>query len=201
MKTINAEDFYDKLKKQDLEFMQQSDLMACIKDLLDRQEDVGQCGPDRLGLKYLVVRPEDVVEVLLLKNKDDGTWSFVNVTKGHVCPCRFKDIFEAEADMEKQVSEGKILRYEKVSGPAYMRAPSRKTFKVQGFELKACPHCGGEPDFEYKDDYSAHRFWRVACSECGCGTMCDDDGWGHADEPGKLLAVQEWNADYREGIS
>lgn len=66
-------------------------------------------------------------------------------------------------------------------------------FKVDGFGLEACPHCGGEPEFVSKENYSAHTFWRVVCSECGCGTECDDDGWGYEDDPGKERAVKEWN--------
>lgn len=40
---------------------------------------------------------------------------------------------------------------------------------------------------------SAHTFWRVACDDCGCGTWCDDDGYGYEDEPGRQRAIDEWN--------
>ena len=60
-------------------------------------------------------------------------------------------------------------------------------------ELLPCPHCGGTADFVWKDSYSSHRFWRVVCDECGCGTWCDDDGYGHEDEPGRQMAIREWN--------
>lgn len=66
-------------------------------------------------------------------------------------------------------------------------------FKVEGFDLKACPHCGGAPEFISKENYSAHTFWRVVCCECGCGTMCDDMGDGYEDDPGKTLAAMDWN--------
>lgn len=65
-------------------------------------------------LKYLVTRPNDTVEVLIVKNKNDNTYSFVNITKGHICPCRFKSIRDAIADMDKLIQEGEVIRYEKV---------------------------------------------------------------------------------------
>ena len=64
---------------------------------------------------------------------------------------------------------------------------------VEGFDLKMCPYCGGEPEFESKENYSAHTFWRVVCSKCGCGTWCDEQGYGHEDNNGKELAALEWN--------
>lgn len=64
---------------------------------------------------------------------------------------------------------------------------------VEGFDLKECPHCKGGPEFRKKDNYSAHTFWRVTCTKCGCGTYCDDDGYGYEDDPGKERAATEWN--------
>ena len=37
MKLIDADKLFEDLKKEDLEFMQQADLMICIKDIIDRQ--------------------------------------------------------------------------------------------------------------------------------------------------------------------
>lgn len=65
-------------------------------------------------LKYLVTRPQDTVEVLLVKNKNDNTYSFVNITKGHICPCRFTTIDDAIKDMDRLIQEKKIIRYERV---------------------------------------------------------------------------------------
>lgn len=53
-------------------------------------------------LKYRVTRIADEVEVLLLPHKDGGGWSYVNLTKGHICPCRFRSVEEALEDMHKQ---------------------------------------------------------------------------------------------------
>lgn len=60
-------------------------------------------------------------------------------------------------------------------------------------KLKNCPFCGGKADFEKKDNYSAHTFYRVVCRDCGCGTYCDEDGYGYEDNPGKQKAAEIWN--------
>lgn len=64
---------------------------------------------------------------------------------------------------------------------------------IDGFDLKDCPHCSGKPDFISKENYSSHTFWRVVCNKCGCGTWCDENGYGHEDDTGKALAALEWN--------
>ena len=58
-----------------------------------------------------VERPKDTVDVTIMRNKKDNTWSYVNLTKKHICPCRFNSIDEALEDMNKQIKEGKIIRY------------------------------------------------------------------------------------------
>ena len=63
-------------------------------------------------LKFLVTRPDDTVLVYLMKNESDNTYSFVNITRWHICPCRFKSIRDAVADMDRLKEEGKIIRYE-----------------------------------------------------------------------------------------
>ena len=63
-------------------------------------------------LKFLVTRPDDTVLVYLMKNKSDNTYSFVNITKWHICQCRFPSINDAIVDMDRLKEEGKIIRYE-----------------------------------------------------------------------------------------
>ena len=63
---------------------------------------------------------------------------------------------------------------------------------VDGFHLKNCPYCGGNPEFISKEQ-SSHTFWRVVCIKCGCGTWCDGNGYGHEDAIGKELSALEWN--------
>lgn len=63
-------------------------------------------------IKFLVTRPKDTVLVFLMKHKDKNTYSYVNVSKGHICPCEFSTIQDAIDDMDKLKKEGKIIRYE-----------------------------------------------------------------------------------------
>lgn len=58
--------------------------------------------------RYIVMREMDNVEVIIIRNKSDDTYSFINLTKQHICPCRFKTMEDAIADMEKLKNEGKI---------------------------------------------------------------------------------------------
>ena len=63
-------------------------------------------------LKFLVTRPKDTVLVYLMKNESDNIYSFVNITRWHICPCRFQSIRDAVADMDRLKEEGKTIRYE-----------------------------------------------------------------------------------------
>lgn len=60
---------------------------------------------------WLVKRQHDKVIVTIMKNKSDGTYSFINLTKEHICPCKFNSINEALKDMDKLKDCGKILNY------------------------------------------------------------------------------------------
>lgn len=59
-------------------------------------------------LKFLVEREDDNVEVLLLPHKDGSGYSYINTTKGHICPCKFNTIEEALDDMK---NNPKVIRY------------------------------------------------------------------------------------------
>ena len=59
-----------------------------------------------------VTRNDGVFEILLLKHKTFQGYSFVNLTKGHICPCVFKSEEEALNDLEKYKQSGKIINYE-----------------------------------------------------------------------------------------
>ena len=41
----------------------------------------------------------DDVEVILLPHKDNSGYSYVNLTKGHICPCKFDTEQAAIDDM------------------------------------------------------------------------------------------------------
>ena len=61
--------------------------------------------------QYLVERPNGNVVVAILRNKSDNTYSYVNLTKGHICPCRVVSEEEALHDMDRKIKSGEILRY------------------------------------------------------------------------------------------
>lgn len=50
--------------------------------------------------KWVVEKPDGNVIVTIMKNKLDDTYSFVNLTKGHICECRFESLEAALRDME-----------------------------------------------------------------------------------------------------
>ena len=62
-------------------------------------------------IKFIVIRPKDVVEVAIMPRVKDGKYSFVNLTKGHICKCKFNSIEEAIKDMDKQIKLGKVINY------------------------------------------------------------------------------------------
>lgn len=64
------------------------------------------------GKYYLVKRNKGNVMVTILRNKLDNTYSFVNLTLGHICTCRFKTEEEAIQDLQSKVEDGEIIGYE-----------------------------------------------------------------------------------------
>lgn len=61
--------------------------------------------------RYIVKKSNETIEVLIMKHKNSELYSFVNLTKGHICPCKFNSIEEAIHDMDIKISQGKILEY------------------------------------------------------------------------------------------
>lgn len=61
--------------------------------------------------RWLVNRPKDEVIVAVMKNKVDNTYSFINLTKEHICPCKFESIDDALKDMDERVKNGEINYY------------------------------------------------------------------------------------------
>lgn len=60
---------------------------------------------------YLVTRQKDNVLVSVIRNKLDDTYSFVNLTKGHICTCKFNTIEDAVKDMQIKKENGEIVDY------------------------------------------------------------------------------------------
>lgn len=63
---------------------------------------------------YLVQRKTGNVIVSIMRNKSDDTYSFVNLTKGHICPCRFDSIEDALTDMCNKILSGEVIGYFKL---------------------------------------------------------------------------------------
>lgn len=51
-------------------------------------------------MQLTIVRTTDTVSVLILPHKETGQYSYINLTKGHICPCMFDSIEEAIADLD-----------------------------------------------------------------------------------------------------
>ena len=64
-------------------------------------------------MKLRIERVDCELDVLLLKNKLDRTYSFVNLTKGHICPCRFKSESDAIEDLK---NDARVVRWKIIGG-------------------------------------------------------------------------------------
>lgn len=60
---------------------------------------------------YLVQRKNGNVIVSIMRNKSDNTYSFVNLTKGHICSCRFDSVEDAVKDMDEKILNGEVTGY------------------------------------------------------------------------------------------
>lgn len=67
-------------------------------------------------MRFLVHKRNGDVDVLLLPHKGTNKYSFVNLTKGHICSCVFDSIEEAIQDMESRKNSGLLDSYEDVKG-------------------------------------------------------------------------------------
>ena len=65
--------------------------------------------------KWLVKRKKDTIIVTILKNKNDNTYSFINLSKEHICPCKFATIEDALNDMQLQIQNGKIEYFQEIT--------------------------------------------------------------------------------------
>ena len=65
-------------------------------------------------MRFLVRKNSGDVEVLLLPHKGTNKYSFVNLTKGHICSCVFNSVAEAIEDMEIRKKAGLLDSYENI---------------------------------------------------------------------------------------
>lgn len=66
-------------------------------------------------VRYLIKREYGDVEVLLMRHKDGSGWSFVNITKGHICPCKFPSFEAAVADCLSREETKQMIKLPHVS--------------------------------------------------------------------------------------
>lgn len=53
-------------------------------------------------IKIYVNRPKGDIEVAIMFDRNTEKYCFVNLTKGHVCKCRFNSYEEAIQDLENE---------------------------------------------------------------------------------------------------
>ena len=84
-----------------------TDYNICIEYQKQKPNKAAKC-----SLRFIVKKPnEEESVVVIFKNKSDGTYSFVNLTKEHICSCKFKTIEEAIQDMNDRLRKGLIESY------------------------------------------------------------------------------------------
>jgi hypothetical protein len=63
-------------------------------------------------IKFIVHKETEDLDVLLLRHKGTDKYSFVNLTKGHICKCLFDSVDEAMKDIEDRKVKGLLIDYE-----------------------------------------------------------------------------------------
>lgn len=62
-------------------------------------------------LKIVVEKENETINVLLLKHKNTSFYSYINITKGHICQCVFSSIEEALEDIEDRKRKKLLVDY------------------------------------------------------------------------------------------
>lgn len=117
---------------------------------------------------YLVQRKSGNVIVSIMRNKSDDTYSFVNLTKNHICPCRFNSVEDAVKDMDEKILNGEISVYSKLEEMQNIKALEKQIpckpeeyvpdFPYNIFSTQKCAKCGTPVIGKKISKY---------CSECG----------------------------------
>lgn len=63
-------------------------------------------------MHFCIFKRNETLDVLLLPHKGTNMYSFVNLSKGHICPCLFPSIDAAIADLDDRQKRGLILGYD-----------------------------------------------------------------------------------------
>ena len=62
-------------------------------------------------IQFKVYKENEILDVLLLRHKGTDKYSFVNLTKGHICSCVFNSIDDALKDIEDRKQKGLLIDY------------------------------------------------------------------------------------------
>lgn len=89
------------------------EIVDFFKDLLDRCKILSYHVYDSkepIGERNIIAvdRSDGTIIVLLFKHKTSGKWSFINLTKEHICDCEFDSYEDAIDDLNKYKESGKI---------------------------------------------------------------------------------------------
>lgn len=60
-------------------------------------------------------RPDDNVYCTITYDRGQKGYQFVNLSHNHICPCVFKTIDDAFADLERMKKEGSVISYNVIS--------------------------------------------------------------------------------------
>lgn len=63
-------------------------------------------------------------EIAIFKHKDTDEYSFINLTKGHICPCKFKSYEAAIEELDSQPNV-KVLDFRHISPEGFFESELR----------------------------------------------------------------------------
>lgn len=63
-------------------------------------------------IQFKVYKENETLDVLLLRHKGTDKYSFVNLTRGHICSCVFNSVDDALKDIEDRKQKGLLIDYE-----------------------------------------------------------------------------------------
>lgn len=103
-----------KLKRKDT---LESVLVTYLYPLEDIETEIKQNISSKIR-RLVIERDKDKVVVILLPNKDGRGYQYINLTKGHICPCVFPTIENALENLEKFQNLKKIKSWKKIPDKA-----------------------------------------------------------------------------------
>jgi hypothetical protein len=123
-----------------------------------------------------------------MRNKSDNTYSFVNLTKGHICSCRFDSVEDAVKDMDEKILNGEVTGYfelEEIKKINNKPTPDiTPNLAISAYHVLQ-QYCTGQPA-----DCKGCGFYEH-CPECFQGIPCD---W-NLNEEGEINETEKGNTD------